>query len=151
MEIRKMEPGDLPEVEAIQETIIQGKVSAAWKTGLAEQIELTSSRCLVAVEEGRVVGFMISEVTNGAFGADRSGWLGWVGVSPRRMGQGIGRSLARTLFRIFEEEGVENLYTAVRWDSVDMLSFFKSLGFDRSNFINLRKQMAGPKAGQVPE
>jgi hypothetical protein len=27
----------------------------------------------------------------------------------------------------------------VRWDSTDMLSFFKTLGFDRSNFINLRK------------
>jgi len=142
-----MKPGDLPEVEEIQETIIQGRISAAWRTGLAEQIEMPSSRCLVAVDSGRVVGFMISEVTNGAFGTDRAGWLGWVGVSPRRMGQGIGRSLAQALFEVFKKEGVGQVYTAVRWDSVDMLSFFKSLGFDRSNFINLRKRLDGPETG----
>jgi len=34
-----------------------------------------------------------------------------------------------------------NVFTLVRWDSADMLSFFKTLGFDRSNFINLRKTL----------
>jgi hypothetical protein len=29
----------------------------------------------------------------------------------------------------------------VLWDAVDMLSFFKSLGFDRSTFINLIKHV----------
>jgi hypothetical protein len=39
----------------------------------------------------------------------------------------------------YQAQGVENVYTSVRWDSTDLLSFFKTLGFDRSNFINLRK------------
>jgi hypothetical protein len=49
-------------------------------------------------------------------------------------------------------ESEENLYlchvsrsnlsfASVRWDSVDFLSFFKTLDFDRSNFINLRKEL----------
>jgi len=33
------------------------------------------------------------------------------------------------------------VYTAARWDSVDLLSFFKSVGFNRSNFINLYKKL----------
>ena len=140
-QMRMMEEADLPEVEAIQETIIQGPVPDDWKSALTALIGWQQSRCLVAEEENRVVGFIISEVSTGAFGANRAGWLGWIGVSPRKMGQGIGGAMAKALFDIFKKEGVENIYSAVRWDSVDMLSFFKSLGFDRSNFINLRKRL----------
>lgn len=141
IEIRSMEKGDLEAVSSIQETIIQGRPSSTWKMALADQVGRSFSRSLVAVKDGQVVGFIISDVNQGAFGADLSGWLGWIGVSPKLMGQGVGRALALKLFELFKEEGVENIYTAVRWDSVDMLSFFKSLGFDRSNFINLRKRL----------
>ncbi len=40
---------------------------------------------------------------------------------------------------VLKSKGIENVYTSVRWNSSDLLSFFKTLGFDRSNFINLRK------------
>jgi ribosomal protein S18 acetylase RimI-like enzyme len=55
------------------------------------------------------------------------------------MGRGIGASLAEEIFKFYRSKGIENVYTSVRWDSTDLLSFFKTLGFDRSNFINLRK------------
>jgi ribosomal protein S18 acetylase RimI-like enzyme len=57
------------------------------------------------------------------------------------MGQGIGAQLSREVFKFYRAEGVHNVYTSVRWDSTDLLSFFKTLGFDRSNFINLRKML----------
>ncbi|MBW2436909.1 MAG: hypothetical protein JRF29_06500 [Deltaproteobacteria bacterium] len=47
--------------------------------------------------------------------------------------------MARKIFEIYKAAGIENVYTTVRWDSTDLLSFFKTLGFDRSAFINLRK------------
>jgi N-acetylglutamate synthase-like GNAT family acetyltransferase len=55
------------------------------------------------------------------------------------MGQGIGEGLAKKVFDYYKAEGIQNVYTSVRWDSTDLLSFFKTLGFDRSNFVNLRK------------
>jgi N-acetylglutamate synthase-like GNAT family acetyltransferase len=55
------------------------------------------------------------------------------------MGQGIGAGMAQKIFEIYKASGIETVYTSVRWDSTDMLSFFKTLGFDRSKFINLRK------------
>jgi len=55
------------------------------------------------------------------------------------MGQSIGANLAEEILNYYRAQGVENVYTSVRWDSTDLLSFFKTLGFDRSNFINLRK------------
>ncbi len=55
------------------------------------------------------------------------------------MGRGSEQALAREVFKFYKAEGIHNVYTSVRWDSTDLLSFFKTLGFDRSNFINLRK------------
>ena len=140
-QIRAARVDDLPSIVSIQETIVQNKVSRSWVSHLEEQLTSKNSRCLAAVANDEVVGFIISEIKVGAFGADLSGWLGYVGISPKKMGQGIGRTLARTLFEGFRKEGVNSIYTAARWDSVDMLSFFKSLGFDRSPFINLCKQL----------
>jgi L-amino acid N-acyltransferase YncA len=62
-------------------------------------------------------------------------------VHPRHMGTGIGHAMARKLFDYFRRRGIRDVHTSVLWDAVDMLSFFKSLGFDRSTFINLIKHV----------
>jgi ribosomal protein S18 acetylase RimI-like enzyme len=93
----------------------------------------------VADYEGRVVGFMISSILSGVFGAEKSAWIALLGVDPKFMGRDIGRALAREIFAFYRERGIKHIYTSVRWDSTDLLSFFKTLGFDRSNFINLRR------------
>jgi N-acetylglutamate synthase-like GNAT family acetyltransferase len=75
------------------------------------------------------------------FGIEKSAWIATLGVKPEYMGQGIGKNLAMKIFEYYKSEGIENVYTSVRWDSPDLLSFFKTMGFDRSNFINLRKSI----------
>ncbi|MBW1996255.1 MAG: GNAT family N-acetyltransferase, partial [Deltaproteobacteria bacterium] len=91
--------------------------------------------------EGTVIGYMISYVLSGAFGLEKSAWIALMGVDPKYMGQGIGDRLARRIFKFYRDSGIKDIYTSVRWDSTDLLSFFKTLGFDRSNFINLRKKL----------
>jgi len=93
----------------------------------------------VAELDGTVAGFMISYIMTLGFGIEKSAWIATLGVNPKYMGQGIGAQLSREVFKFYQAEGVHNVYTSVRWDSTDLLSFFKTLGFDRSNFINLRK------------
>jgi N-acetylglutamate synthase-like GNAT family acetyltransferase len=96
---------------------------------------------LVAEIDGKVVGFMISYVFDGGFGLERSAWIATLGVSPSYMGIGIGTLLAEKLMSIYRRRSVKHMFTAVRWDSVDLLSFFKTLGFYRSDFINLGKEL----------
>jgi N-acetylglutamate synthase-like GNAT family acetyltransferase len=57
------------------------------------------------------------------------------------MGQEIGKSLAKEIFDYYKEKGIKKIYTSVSWDSTDILSFFKTLGFERSDFFNLRKAL----------
>ncbi len=82
---------------------------------------------------------MITYIIYGGFGLEKSAWVGLFGVDPKYMGRGIGKMLAREVFDVFRKIDVKNVFTSVKWDSTDLLSFFKSLGFGRCDFINLEK------------
>jgi aminopeptidase len=71
----------------------------------------------------------LEEYEEFAFGAERSGWIEVLGVHPRHMGKGVGKLLGYRLLSIFKRKGATRVFTAARWDSVDLLSFFKSVGF----------------------
>lgn len=137
MKLRRLTPADAPQVIAIQESITRQAASQRWRDMLSEHIENPHKLGLVAEADGKVLGFVIGTITVGHFGRDLTGWLEMVGVAPDQMGSGVGRALGQGLLDAFKEMGVPEVMTAVRWDSGDMLAFFKSLGFDRSPYINL--------------
>lgn len=139
--IRKLTARDLPQVVAIQGTITRQKVSAKKIAILREHIKKEGNISLVAVADRKVVGFLISELMTNSFGLDQGGWIKNVGVLPQYMGKGIGQALANELFDAYRRKGINEIYTASRWDWGDLLSFFKSLGFDRSHYINLYKKL----------
>jgi ribosomal protein S18 acetylase RimI-like enzyme len=139
--IRPLAARDLPQVAAIQETITKKKVSPEKRAILKEQINKAGNLSLVAVVGNRVVGYVVSEVMTNSFGLDQGGWIKNLGVLPKYMGKGLGQSLANHLFEAYRKKGITEIFTASRWDWGDLLSFFKSLGFDRSNFINLYKKL----------
>ena len=141
IKIRKIGAEDIPGMVAIQESILQKKVSKKWIQMVEARLRKLEAAGFVAAMGGRVVGFMIGEIKGESFGLEQSGWIEVVGVHPGHMGIGIGRILAKKLFEFFEKKGIRDIYTTVRWDAGDMLSFFKAIGFDRSPFINLRKHL----------
>ncbi|HSB04480.1 MAG TPA: GNAT family N-acetyltransferase [Thermodesulfobacteriota bacterium] len=141
LNIRKIRSGDVPQIIAIQEALIKKKVSRRWVQMVEEHLRKHKGVGFVASRDGQVAGFIIGEVKGEGFGLEQSGWIEVVGVHPTQMGIGIGQALAERLFDFFKKRRVRDVYTAVRWDAVDMLSFFKSVGFDRSTFINLTKRL----------
>ena len=141
IKIRILRTKDLPQIVRIEEAITKTKVSQQKKAFLRDHIQKEGSVSLVAQVEGQVVGFIISEILTNSFGLDQGGWIENFGILPQYMGQGIGRTLARHLFEVYRKKKIFEIYTSVRWDSVDLLSFFKSIGFDRSSFINLYKKL----------
>jgi ribosomal protein S18 acetylase RimI-like enzyme len=141
IKIRKLQVEDLPRVIWILEAITKSKVSPKKKAILQKHIQKEGSISLVALVEGEVLGYVISEIMTNSFGMDQGGWIQNLGVYPKYMGQGIGQTLATHLFELYKKRKIVDIYTAARWDSVDLLSFFKSVGFDRSSFINLHKKL----------
>lgn len=139
--IRKLKKDDTEAIVKIYAAIIRSAPEANFKGLIEHHAGSSQDVCYVAELDGQVVGFMISYVLTLGFGIEKSAWIATLGVDPEHMGQGIGEGLAKEIFKLYKSMGITTVYTSVRWDSTDLLSFFKTLGFDRSDFINLRKEL----------
>jgi N-acetylglutamate synthase-like GNAT family acetyltransferase len=140
--IRALKKEDATDIDRINDVITKNPVKDEFKRMVEELAESRGNMSYIAEFDGQVVGYMITYLLLGGFGIGKSAWIATVGVEPKFMGQGIGKALAKKIFELYYQKGIKNIYTSVRWDSTDMLSFFKTMGFDRSNFINLKKEMA---------
>ncbi len=139
LQLRPLTADDLDDVIAIQAAIIRRPPGRNWTKMLQDHIQHDHALSFVAEKDGETVGFLVGEVKIGPFGQEHCGWLEMVGVQPRLMGQGVGKALADSFFRALAERGIPDAFTSVQWHSGDMLAFFKALGFDRSEYINLHK------------
>ena len=139
--IREIKSEDADQISRIQTSITQTAVTIEFKKVIEDVVKNDDEAAFVAELEGKVVGYMITYILLGGFGIEKSAWIAMFGVDPKFMGQGIGKKLAEVVFEFYRRKGITNIHTSVMWDSTDLLSFFKTIGFDRSEFINLRKKL----------
>ena len=137
--IRNLKIGDSEDISRIQESITKELGTIDYHSVVKEEVKKDNSVNVVAEVDGKVVGFIITYILHGGFGLEKSAWIGLFGVEPKYMGSGIGKRMAKDVFDELKKKNIKNIFTSVKWDSVDLLSFFKSLGFDRCEFINLKK------------
>ena len=139
--IRRMKIEDIPEIIGIQEIITKKKVAQQWRGALEHYIAKDPKTCLIAFVKHKmkdvIIGFVIGDIKIWGFGLRQSGWIEIIGIHPKHMGKGVGHALGKRLLNYFNRMEVDGIYTVVRWDSGDLLSFVKSLGFDQSGFLNL--------------
>ncbi len=138
-----MKLSDIEDIGRIYALITKKALQADFKEMVEDHFEQrgSGSTCFVAEFEGKVAGFMISHVMPFSFGMENSAWIATMGVDPKYMGQRIGAMLASKIFEFYKAQGITNIYTSLRWDATDVISFFKTLGFERSDFINLAKSL----------
>ena len=92
--------------------------------------------------DGSIVGFIIGEIRIWEFGiGEKTGWIRILGVDPDFQRRGIGRKLGEALLEHFERRGIKRVRTMAEWYTGDLISFFKSLGFNMLNMIPLEKEL----------
>jgi ribosomal protein S18 acetylase RimI-like enzyme len=97
---------------------------------------------LGAEADGKLVGFIIGEMRLWEFGrGERVGWIKVLGVAPEYQGRGIGRKMGERLLDNFKRNGIKRVRTMVDWYAGNLISYFKSLGFDILNMIPLEKEL----------
>jgi len=97
---------------------------------------------LGAEMDGRLVGFIFAEVRLWEFGrGEKTGWIKVLGVEPEYQGRGIGRKLGEGLLSHFQRKNIKKVRTLVDWHEGNLISYFKSLGFDILNMIPLEKEL----------
>jgi N-acetylglutamate synthase-like GNAT family acetyltransferase len=142
VEIREITLKDAEAIQEIRKAISEDDADVNFVKIIEQQIaEGADKSSLVAYIDDKVVGYMISTTLLAGFGIKKSAWIMAIGVHPDYMGQGIGLKLAQKICDLYKDQGISHIYSSVRWDSTDVLSFFKKLGFERSEFINLKKKL----------
>ena len=92
--------------------------------------------------DGKLVGFIISEVRRWEFG--RGGMTGWIlilGVDHEYQGMGVGHKLSSTLLDHFRKKNIKKIRTMVEWHEGELISYFRSLGFNMLGMLPLEKEI----------
>ena len=139
--VRRLQPDDAGEIGRISFSITGAQNRTDFQCVIGKQTQSEDDASFVAERDNKLVGYCISYVLSGSFGIEKSAWVAMIGVDPNFMGQGIGEMLANEALNHYKARGITKIYTSVRWDSTDLLSFFKTMGFQRSDFINLHKSL----------
>ena len=143
--VRKMRVDDVKAAAAIHRNLVRDGGTSHRRYDISslfsQFLDKNPHTCFVADRDGEVVGFIVGGIKDWGFGVERAGWIEMVEVDPGCMGTGIGKELGGALLLYFQSVGIKEVYTSVRWDSGDLIEFFKSLGFDKSGFINLHVRM----------
>ena len=137
--VRRMRTQDAEDVLRIDEKITGTPNEAQWESRIIDQMTRNPLGCLVAEAEGKVVGFIFGEIRGWEFAIPKSGWIEIVGIDPEFHGKGVARVLIEKLHVYFRNHNVERVMTMVNWNDPGLVSFFRAVGFERSEFIILEK------------
>jgi ribosomal protein S18 acetylase RimI-like enzyme len=139
--VRPMQEKDISQAADIHRKVVREGLGQSMDYAIEDLfvsfIKKSPKTCIVAEKDNTVAGFIIGCIKEWGFGVERSGWIEMIEVDPKLMGKGVGKALGEALLKYFRDEEIKEVYTSVKWDSGDLISFFKSIGFDKSSFINL--------------
>jgi ribosomal protein S18 acetylase RimI-like enzyme len=155
LRIRSLTEHDLDAVVEIDRKILGKNRREYWKRKMG-YADIYPRPALVAEIDGKVVGFILGYVSGWEFGVpDTVGWIDTLGVDPDYQNQGIGKTLFNKLIENFKRtgkeiqpeaketaiEGVDVVYTLVRWNDWNLLRFFHKMGFKKGEMISLELEL----------
>jgi ribosomal protein S18 acetylase RimI-like enzyme len=145
--IRPLSELDISRVTQIDERLTGVYRPEVWERRVGYYIRRDAEACPVAEVEGKVVGFMFSDLRGGEFGLeDVSGWIERFGVDPDYQGRSIGRRLFETALAHLRERGATVLRTLVDENDMDLASFLRAVGFRNAPLIALERPVDGTGA-----
>jgi ribosomal protein S18 acetylase RimI-like enzyme len=138
VKIRSLRKEDLGAIVAIDAKVLGENRKDYWEKKLELMNDKSSQVSLVAEVEGKVLGFILGDVSGWEFGVpDTIGWIDTIGIDPAYQKKGLAKALAQELIRRLKTIGVRTIYTLVSWSDWDLLQFFHAMGFTRGDMINL--------------
>jgi ribosomal protein S18 acetylase RimI-like enzyme len=137
--VRPVRRADLDQVIDIDATVTGLEKRKYWaavyrRYGSGQQAE---RQFLVALANGRVIGFVIGEIRDWEFGSPPCGWVFAIDVDPRARLGGVGTKLLQAISDHFRRAGVGKLRTLLALDNTLIMSFFRSQGMMAGPLISL--------------
>jgi predicted N-acetyltransferase YhbS len=138
MKIRPLKKKDIETIVEIDEKVLGENRRDYWERKFSLMNDKATKISLVAEVEGKVVGFILGDVSGWEFGVpDTIGWIDTIGIDPVYQKRGLATALANEVIKNLKAIGVRAVYTLVSWNDWDLLQFFHAMGFTRGDMINL--------------
>ena len=132
VEVRLLRPDDIDQIVAI-DAKITGQARPEYyrhKLQASTLHEAQISTSLVAVADGKVIGFLMGTLFFGDFGIpESSAVVDTLGVDPAHQDRGAGGALFAQFLANMKAAGVEKIYTLVDWRDFGLLKFFGHVFF----------------------
>ena len=135
-EIRSFQPDDQANVIALWDSVFPE--GAAWNRAedvIARKRAVQPDLFFVAVRQDRVVGTIIA-----GFDGVR-GWIHRLAVHPQVRRQGLASRLMRRAERDLKQIGCPKVNLQVRASNLDVLAFYRALGYDVEDRASLGKPL----------
>ncbi len=139
LSVRQLTKDDLDYIVEIDTKVLGETRRDYWVTKIIKEADSRPpDASLVAEIDGKVVGFILGEVSGWEFKVPNNiGWIDTIGIDPDYQNRGIAKGLANALITNLRGSGADEIYTLVNWNDWDLLQFFHAMGFSRGDMINL--------------
>lgn len=143
--IRTLDELDVSRITAIDERLTGVYRPEVWERRVAYYIRRDPDACRVAEVNGKVVGFMLSDLRGGEFGLEEaSGWIERFGVDPDYQGRSLGRRLFEAVVAHLRARGAVAVRTLVNDEDEDLGRFLRGLGFVDAPMTALERRLDAP-------
>ncbi|HKO22676.1 MAG TPA: GNAT family N-acetyltransferase [Candidatus Eisenbacteria bacterium] len=132
--IRPLSELDISRIVSIDERLTGVYRPEVWERRVGYYLRRDPESCPVAEFEGKLVGFMFSDVRGGEFGLEETtGWIERFGVDPDYQGRSIGRRLFEAVKTHMVQNEVITIRTLVDKNDSDLAAFLRAVGFDNAS------------------
>ena len=143
LRIRPLSELDLGRITAIDERLTGTYKPDIWERRVVYYLRRDPEACPVAEIDGKVVGFMFSDLRGGEFGLEEtSGWIERFGVDPDYQGRSVGRRLFETAQDYLRSQGATVLRTLVGPEDQDLAGFLRAVGFQNASLQALEMSVS---------
>lgn len=114
-----------------------------WENRIEHFVNKTDELTLGYVSEinGKVIAFILAEGRAWEFGSPLCGWIFGIGVQPEFQRAGIALALCKEVCKKFNSLGISTIRTMVKKNDLNVLSFFRSVGFSAGTFFELELEI----------
>lgn len=144
LEIRPMRGEDLERIVAIDALYSGSKREDYYQEKITGHLDTSHhlSLSFVACRDGKVVGFLMGEVSRGAYGLpEQVACVDTIGVDPAYKHCGVANELMHEFKTHAKRLGVATVYTLVRWEDESLINYFRSSGFCPGNALYLESSL----------
>ena len=140
--IRSLSELDIARIVAIDERLSGVYRPEVWERRVMYYLRRNPDLSQVAEMNGKVVGFMLSDLRGGEFGLEEtSGWIERFGVDPDFQGRSIGRRLFEAVVAQLKGQGATTMRTLVEKNDTELSGFLRAVGFQDAPLVSLEMRI----------